>query len=53
MTEFLTPIERHYATKWEQMTILDDPIFGAVMGRHGKRATLPGIITPGPAGIKD
>lgn len=31
MTEFLTPIEWHYATKWEQMTILDDPIFGAVM----------------------
>ena len=21
--------------------------------RHGKRAALPGIITPGPAGIKD
>ena len=31
MNDFLTPIERHYATKWEQMTILDDPIFGAVM----------------------
>lgn len=30
MNDFLTPIERHYATKWEQMTILDDPIFGAV-----------------------